>query len=133
MPPDDQLDEALRLALKYLNCGREPSESTIDPDMDFEADEQYIKASFLSDYRIDLDAAETEGMHWWKFSTLLQGLTDKCVLNRVRDLRNYDTASIHDPAARQRVIRAQRELALPSRATAEEQSIADEFFSRLKD
>lgn len=128
IPPDEDLQEALRLAIKYLQCGDEPKPGHRKPDMDFEFDEKYIKSSFLSDYRIDLDEAD---MHWWKFCTLLQGLSDDCILNRVRDIRNYDISTVKDPKARQKLIQAQRDLALPERISQEEQSIIDDFFSQL--
>ncbi len=130
MPPDEDMQEALRLAIKYLQQGKEPKQDYHKPDMDFEADEMYIKASFLSDYRLDLD--ETP-MHWWRFCTLLQGLTDDCILNRVRDIRNYDLSTVRDPKARGKIIKAQQDVALPVRLTAEERDIIDDFFAQLKE
>jgi hypothetical protein len=79
------------MAVKYLRCGKDEKGSSRNPDMDFEYDESFVKSSFMSDYKIDLDDAE---MHWWKFCNLLQGLTDSCILNRVRDIRNYDLSTI---------------------------------------
>ena len=127
-PHDEHLNEALSLAVKFLQVGNDREPRYRRPDMDFDADEMYIKASFLSDYKIDLDDA---GMHWWKFCTLLQGLTDDCILNRVRDLRNYDLSTVKDAKSRQKITQAQRDVALPTRMSEEEQSIADDFFSQL--
>lgn len=74
-----------KLLVKYLLCGKEPSEaSSEEPSMSFKQDNGYIKASFMSDYKIDLDKVE---MHWWQFFDLLQGLTENSVLNRVRAIR----------------------------------------------
>jgi hypothetical protein len=75
------------LAIKYLKCGETTSDDTTndkEPSMDFEQDEGYIKASFMSDYGIDLDKAN---LHWWQFNDLLKGLTEDCILNRVRYIR----------------------------------------------
>lgn len=127
-PAAEDLQEALRLAVKYLQCGDGSRTNHRKADMDFQADEKYIKASFLSDYRIDLDEVD---MHWWKFCTLLQGLSDNCILNRVRDIRNYDISTVKDSKTRQKLIQAQRDLALPERISQEEQSIIDDFFSQL--
>lgn len=80
-------------------------------DMDLDADEMYITASFLSDYKIEFE--ETD-MHWWKFCTLLQGLTDQCILNRVRDLRNYDLSFIKDHKERNRIAKQRKVLRCPS-------------------
>lgn len=131
LPANEDLQEALRLAIKYLQCGDESRTAHHKADMDFQADEKHIKASFLSDYRIDLD--DEVDMHWWKFCTLLQGLSDNCVLNRVRDIRNYDISTVKDPKSRQKLIQAQRDLALPERISQEEQSIIDDFFAQLED
>ena len=126
--PED-LHEALRMAIKYLQCGKEKTDSDQKPDMDFQYDESYIKSSFMSDYRIDLDDTD---MHWWKFSNLLHGLTDDCILNRVRDVRNYDLSTVKDPVARMKILKAQQELALPDNLTQEEQDLLDDFYSQLK-
>ena len=122
--------EASRLAVKYLQCGQEPKPAAGAPDMSFEHDIRYIRSSFRSDYGIDLNRAE--GMHWWEFSELLQGLTDDCILNRVRDLRNYDTTGIKDTATRAKIRRAQRDVALPQPIDPEDQDALDAFYAQLK-
>ena len=78
--------------------------------MDFVEDYDYITASFMSDFHIDLD---NEQMHWWKFCKLINGLSNSdmgncCVLNRIRNLRNYDVKSIKDPKERQKIIEAKK-------------------------
>ena len=77
--------EIIELISKYLSCGKEVTRDNYKiPSMDFVQDEGYIKASFMSDYGIDLNK---DDMHWWKFFDLLQGLTESSVLNRVRSIR----------------------------------------------
>lgn len=125
----ENLEEAMEMAIQYLQCGKENRDPGHKPDMDFQYDESYVKSSFMSDYKIDLD--ETD-MHWWKFCNLLQGLTDDCILNRVRDIRNYDLTTIKDPVARMKILKAQKELALPDNLTQEEQDLLDDFYSQLK-
>lgn len=119
--------EALALAVKYLRCGRETLPEG-RADMDFEFDMHYIRSSFRSDYGIDLNR---QRLHWWEFCELLQGLTDGCILNRVRDIRHFDLSGIKDSKTRQRIIKAQREVALPERLSSLEQDIIDEFEARL--
>ncbi len=80
-------NKILKLLVKYLQCGKDIEDldtSEKEPSMDFKQDESYIKASFMSDYKIDLDKKE---MHWWQFYDLLQGLTENSILNRVRTIR----------------------------------------------
>ena len=83
---EDNLQEYFDKAQKYLNCNREsePTANNGEPTFDYEQDWGYIKASFMSDYHLDLDK---EKMHWWTFFDLLNGLTEQSILNRVRQIR----------------------------------------------
>ena len=56
-------------------------------------------------------------MHWWKFNNLINGLSNSelgncCVLNRVRNLRNYDVSEIKDKKQRDKIIEAKEKVAL---------------------
>lgn len=110
--------DLLELAKKYLSCGKEiPKENEREkhePDMDYIQDMDYIKASFMSDYRIDLDNTQ---MHWWTFYNLINGLSNSelgncCILNRIRNLRNYDTSTIKDPKEKRKIEEAKKQVAL---------------------
>jgi hypothetical protein len=124
----------LELAQKYLLCGKELNQDIKQDeiDMDFEQDMDYIEASFMSDYNIDL--ANTE-MHWWKFYNLMNGLSNSemgncCVLNRVRNLRNYDTSEIKDVKERTKIEEAKQKVALKKKVkplTKEQQESAERF------
>lgn len=72
----------------FLQCGKDVADSTDEPNMDYEQDRSYIKASFYTDYGIP-NVFNTE-MHWWDFCDYMNGLTEDCVLNRVRYVRDYD-------------------------------------------
>lgn len=106
----------LILAQKYLACGKDLNnvDNNEDPDMDYIEDYDYIVASFQSDYGINLD--ETE-LHWWKFFNLINGLSNSefgncCVLNNIRNLRNYDESKIEDPKERDKIRKAKERVAL---------------------
>lgn len=111
----DDYEKLLELAIKYLSCGKEVSgSSNEEPDMDFIEDMDYIEASFMSDYGIDLLSEE---MHWWKFMKLMNGLSNSemgncCVLNRVRNLRSFDTKDIKDQKEKERIEKAKKDVAL---------------------
>ena len=110
----DDYEKLLELALKYLSCGVEVDNNTEELDMDFIEDMDYIEASFMSDYNIDLSNIE---MHWWKFLNLMNGLSNSelgncCVLNRIRNLRNYDTKDIKDQKERDKIEKAKKQVAL---------------------
>ena len=124
--PDNHADEFLQAAQKFLSCGDPQEEHQArKKDMDFRQDERYIAASFRSDYGIDLQ--HLEHMHWWEYCMLINGLTDQCVLNRVRDIRNFDLSTLSDPRSRQDMAEAQERVRLHDRLTADEQAAIDEF------
>ena len=107
-------EKLLKWTLNYLSCGKEIEDTHEQPDMDYTEDMDYIEASFMSDYRIDL--TETE-MDWHKFYNLMNGLSNSemgncCVLNRVRNLRNFDVSTIKDSKERQKIAKAKEMVAL---------------------
>ena len=111
-------EKLLELGIKYLSLGKDTSgvDNNTEIDMDFNEDMDYIEASFMSDYNIDL--ANTE-MHWYKFYNLINGLSNSelgncCVLNRVRNLRTFDLSQIKDNKERERLAKAQEMVALKS-------------------
>lgn len=109
-------EKLLELGIKYLSLGKDTTsiDKNTEIDMDFSEDMDYIEASFMSDYRIDL--AETK-MHWWKFYNLLEGLSNSeigncCILNRVRNLRTFDLSQIKDNKERERLAKAKEMVSL---------------------
>lgn len=107
-------DVLMEKAQKYLSCGKEIEKNDEEPDMDYIEDYDYIVASFMSDFGIDLDNTD---LHWWKFSKLMNGLSnsdmgDCCVLNRIRNLRNLDVKEIKDKKERDKIIKAKEQVAL---------------------
>lgn len=112
----EEYETLINSARKYLSCGKEPSESQEEPDMDYTEDYDLIETSFMSDYHIDL--SETK-MHWWKFYKLLNGLSNSefgncCILNRIRNLRNLDVSSIQDIKQRTKLMEAKDKFSLRS-------------------
>lgn len=123
--------ELLKLGTRYLSLDKEVEKSDEEPDMDFEQDMDYIETSFMSDYGIKL--SETN-MHWWTFYNLINGLSNSemgncCVLNRVRNLRRFDVSTIKDNKERQKIIKAQKAVALkkkePVLTNKQEESIRE--------
>ena len=132
----EHYEKLLKLAVKYLSCGKEvDNKSNEEPDMDFTQDMDYIEASFMSDYNIDLSNTE---MHWWKFYKLINGLSNSemgncCVLNRVRNLRTFDTKDIKDPKELEKIKKAKEQVALKKKVvnknlTNEQQQNIDNFY-----
>lgn len=107
-------EQLLRLATKYLACNREVKKTNDKRDMDFEQDWIYIKASFMSDYHIDLDSVQ---MHWWDFQGLMNGLSNSemgncCILNRIRNIRTMDLSEIKNPKTKNKLVELKKEFAL---------------------
>ena len=110
-------EKLLEIAIKFLTLGKNTgsdNSSNDEIDMDFVEDMDYIEASFMSDYKIDL--SETK-MHWYKFYNLLEGLSNSdigncCVLNRIRNLRNFDVSKIKDSKEREKMARAKEMVSL---------------------
>lgn len=106
-------EKLLELGMRYLSCNQE-IEKVDEPDMDYTEDMDYIEASFMSDYGIDLTKIK---MHWWKFNNLINGLSNSefgncCILNRIRNLRTFDTKEIQDAKERQKIEKAKKQVAL---------------------
>jgi hypothetical protein len=133
----DNHQKLLELAKKYLSCGKEIEENNEEPDMDYKQDMEYIEASFMSDYTIDLTIQK---MHWWKFYKLLNGLSNSelgncCVLNRVRNLRNYDTKDIKDQKELNKINEAKKQVALKkknkvNKISNEQKQNIDNFYKK---
>lgn len=130
-------EELKILALKYLCCGKEVENNKEEEDMSFTQDYDYIEASFMSDYGINLE----DGMHWWKFINLLNGLSNSefgncCVLSKIRNLRNFDTKEIKDLTKRQEVEKTKEKFALkkkPKKEFTEEQiKNMNNFFENME-
>lgn len=110
----EHYERLLKWTLEYLSCGKEIENNNEEPDMDYTEDMDYIEASFMSDYKIDLTKEE---MDWQKFYKLINGLSNSemgncCILNRVRNLRNLDLKEIKDAKEREKLRKAKKEVAL---------------------
>lgn len=125
--PEDW-NELIKISLKYLKCNKEHKESKEEANMDFKQDWSYIQASFFSDYNIDLSKLQ---MHWWQFYDLVCGLTDKCILNRVRFVRDFDINQIKDSKEKQKWIEQKEQVALKKERTKTSEEIRlDELFKK---
>ena len=83
--------------VKYDIAGNPmPSKKTDsdEPAIDLEQDAEYIYASFMQTYKIDL--MEQQGkMHWWKFKALLNGLPEDTLIKQIIHIRTYEPSK-HD-------------------------------------
>ena len=112
-----------------------------------EADDEYNRLIALADAEIerleekkrkaelkhDADTGYLQSllMHWWKYMELIAGLTDKCVLSRVREIRNYDLSEIKDNKFRTKMAELQQRLSLPIVRTKEQVEAIEQFEALL--
>ena len=73
-----------------------------EPSFDFEEDEAYFFAAFLSEYGIDLNVVK---LHWFDFCAMFRGLPDECRLKRIISIRSESLSDIKSPAEKARVRR----------------------------
>lgn len=113
---DNNYEMLLELAFKYLNCGKENIEDDNSVvDMDLKKDERLIESSFKYDYRYN--PYKMKYLHWWDFYNDLCNLSNSelgscCVLNRVRNLRTYDTSQIKDASLKAKIEKAKQQVSL---------------------
>ena len=136
----DHYQKLLNWALKYLSCGKDIKDTNEEPDMDYIEDMEYIEASFMSDYQIDLENTE---MDWQKFNKLINGLSNSemgncCILNRIRNLRNFDVKEIKDTKEKEKILKAKEQVALKKykkekevKLTEKQQHSVDDFYKAL--
>ena len=132
-------DKLLEIATKYLSCGKELDNKNEESDMDFVQDKGYIESSFKYDYKYN--PYELKYLHWYEFYNDLSNLSNSemgncCVLNRVRNLRNYDTKEIKDPKERKKVEEAKKQVALKKEHkkrefSEKEQKNMEEFYKSI--
>ena len=61
----------------------------------------------------------------------LNGLTDKCILNRVRELRTYDTSQIKDTKEKSKIEKMKKRFALKKKSiplTNKQQESVEAFY-----
>lgn len=124
IPQNIDYQKLMNLIKKYLSCNQETPTGNIKKDMDLIQDERYIVASFMSDYQIDL--SDDKPIHWWHFCNLLNGLTGECILNKVREIRTCDL-NMYKGKARERMLKAKRELALKEKTTQADEEAMKKF------
>lgn len=111
--PKENIELFFEKAMLYLQCGESLEEQkSKKKDMDFIQDQKYINSSFMSDYHIDLSKTD---LHFWQYIELIQGLTEDSSLNRIRNIRNYDLSEIKDEKTKNKIMEAQKELALKNK------------------
>ena len=85
---------------------------------DWDFDQAYIYAAFLSQYRIDLQ--EIDYLHWWKFRFLFMGLDEDNKISKIIGYRDLDTSKIKDKEEKKHYEKLKKEFAIPEKISIEE-------------
>lgn len=137
----NNLEPLLKMAIKFIKCGHEDKESANDkqkePDIDYIEDQNYISSSFKYDY--NYDPYKMEYLHWWEFWNDLNNLSNSefgtcCILNRIRQIRNYDTSKIKDLSERKKMQDLKKQVALKKNkkvASDKEKQSARNFYEKF--
>ena len=94
----ENTDEAITELISFLSKGKKGNRNSKKVYMDFEKDEELIYSSFLEQYGIDLYNAN---LHWWKFLSLLNSLSEDTGFIKVIRYRCCDTSKIKDKDTKQ--------------------------------
>ncbi len=119
----------------YKNCintkQRPPVKQQL-PVFDFEEDAEYIYASFMLDYGIDLIDAQGQ-LHWKKFIALFQGLSEQTKIREVMKIRSMEIPRYdgHNQKQIQEIQELKSYYALPVRGGGGQQGL-DALFSALE-
>ena len=114
----------------YLRCGAKENTSSNEIDMDYLQDEVNIRTSIRQCYN-GLDLNKIDYLHWYEYNELISGLTTDSLLNRIRELRSYDTSNIDDPKQLEKILKAKEYVALkkkPIKMTQEQQDSVNLVF-----
>lgn len=121
------LNEKIKI---YLRCGKEQNEDIKNIDYDYLQDEQLTRTSIRQCYHINLN--EIPYMHWWEYNEIISGLTNDSVINCIRDLRSRDASEIKDDKERNKLIEAQKRVAIKDKhIKTDEEKELDEFWDNI--
>lgn len=130
IPPN--LNEACRLAVKFLNCGEDdrqgPTEAAPDRLYSFGKDAKYIYSVIHQSHGVDLESVSY--LHWWKFSYMFWDLAKECFFLELINLRKKRIKGKLTKEEQEYCNAIRDIIDLPQQSIPEE-SAAEEEFMRL--
>ena len=79
----------------------------------------------------NLDIGKIDYLHWYEYNELIEGLTNECLINKVREVRNLNENDYENQKDKDRVIEAKKQVALKTKVnylTEEEKESIKEFY-----
>ncbi|WP_438836279.1 Gp15 family bacteriophage protein [Streptococcus pluranimalium] len=126
-----QLKETKNISVEYDLAGNvmkrsQSEDGKQEPSYNLELDGDYIFASFLQAYSIDLFEVQGE-LHWKKFNALLAGLPEGTKFVEVIKIRKYKPQKGESQEYISEMRRLQKEYALPGQIVEEDDEELNEF------
>jgi len=79
---DEDIEEAISQALKFIDCGEEPKNNKPHTRIySFTKDANYIFTGINSTHHIDID--EKSNLHWWKFMSFFMDMSPDCMFGEI--------------------------------------------------
>ena len=125
--------KAAELAVKFLNYGEESNQGDETESCErlysFSQDAKYILSAVKQSYNVDLE--KESDLHWWKFSYMFLDLNENCFFNRLICLRKQKAKGKLTKEEKEWYYSIREIVDLPESYTAEEQTVINEFMSKL--
>lgn len=118
------IDEAIEKMLWFFAGGKEKegntkkTSSNIKRVYDYEYDDDYIFAAFMTQYNIDLNSIKY--LHWWKFKAMFNALKEDNEIVKIMGYRNIDLSKIKDKEERRRYAKLKEIYKLPVQVNKDE-------------
>lgn len=127
IPQDRQqgLNELIKFAFPKRELPKDSGEETDDIILDYEKDADYIYSAFFHYYNIDL-LAEKLSLHWYKFSSLLNGLKET-KLNDIMGFRSYKPRQTDGKEYKAQMLKLKEMWRIEEPLTEEEQKELEKF------
>lgn len=129
--PND-VQAAMLIAVKFLNCGKESEESGGESDntryYSWTQDARYIMSAIEQTYHIDLSTAD---LHWWRFVGMFLDLDENCFFSRLIYLRKQKAKGKLTKDEEEWYYSIRDIVDLPETYTTDEQSAIDNFMAQL--
>lgn len=108
------LSEYIEGALWFYNCGREPTDNDkknrpSERIIDYDIDAHRIIVSFQQQYGLRIMHL---AMHWWEFTTFLNGLNDQTIMGAVMNARAAKFTPGMSKSEREHLMKMKREFSL---------------------
>lgn len=80
--PEEDFEEAVRLAIKFIDLGEEQKENKpFERIYSYKKDGNYIMTGINSTHNIDIE--KNPDLHWWKFMALFMDMSSECMFGEL--------------------------------------------------